>query len=373
VPIVDLAGLDPQARARQLDALLDGEATTPFDLVRGPVVRAHLVLLGPDEHLLVTYCHHILFDGWSAGRLMKDVAAAYRALGDGRDPFPTAATPFSAFVARAAERAQGPAQQESLAHFERVFLPALPPPLDLPTDRPRPVRRSFLGGTVHHAVDDRLHAVLKAACRRQGATMYSFLLAGFEVLLSRLSGQDDLVVGVPAAGQAHLGIDAVGYGVNMLPLRARPAGARRFAEFLAETSQGVLDAFEHQDVTLGRLLAHLDVPRDPSRLPLVEVVFRHTRYFADVRIDGVEISGHENRRRAVYHDLFLNMTDSGGHLLVDCDYNADLFDEATVRRWITHLEVLLEVAATRPDASLDDLPLLSEAEVDRLVAHRHEN
>jgi non-ribosomal peptide synthetase component F len=267
--------------------------------------------------------------------------------------------PYRDYVAWSEAFRTEPGYDEAMRFWEGVLRPELPAALDLPTDRPRPAARSYRGGTVHHVVAHEIYAPLRTTCQRLGVTLYVALLSAFEVLLSRLTTQQDLVVGVPAAGQAAFGQDVVGYCVNVLPLRGRVEGHQLFSEFARATRGLVLDAFEHQRVSLGDLVRRFDVPRDPSRLPLVEVVFNCSRYFAGVEFTGLNVASHENRRQAVYHDLFLNAIESGGQLVIDWDYNADLFDADTLERWIGHLEALLGAIAADPNTALDDLPIMT--------------
>lgn len=366
VPLLDLAKLDDGGRARRLQELFDEQALTPFDLQSGPLVRAHLVRLGEHEHLFVLYCHHIVFDGYSSELLMQQVARVYA----GGDDAPAAPdqtrqlAPYSVYAHRAAQ----PAESATALAYWRAVYQTLPAPLELPTDRPRQSMRSHRGATLHRALDGELSAALRQTARTLNTTMNVLLFAAFQALVSRLSGQEDIVIGVPVAGQARLGVDTVGYCVNALPVRADAGFSRPFNDLVRETQRRLFDAFEHQEAALGEIVGALDVPRDPSRLPLVEVIFNHSSYFADLALDGCQVSTHENARRAVYHDLFFNIVAVEGGLLIDWDYCSDLFDEATIDRWVDHFRELLRGVVADSGQTIGDLPLISARQGEAIAA-----
>ena len=168
------------------------------------------------------------------------------------------------------------------------------------------------------------------------------MLAGFQILLSRLSGQDDIVVGIPTAGQSLVeGQVLVGHCVNFIPLRGKPTADSTAAQFLAQMKQTVLAGYDHQNYTYGRLVRKLQIPRDPSRLPLTEVQFNLERVGGDVQFDGVQAEADPNPKSFVNFDIFLNIVELEDGLMLDCDYNTGLFEESTIARWLRHYETLL--------------------------------
>src|SRR5690606_10536647 len=270
VPLVDLSGLDEEERAQRVDALLEREALTPFDLGRGPLVRAQLVRLAPESHLFVVYCHHIVFDGYSADVLMGRVAGLYAAEPGSDADASASAVPYSVYAHRIAG-GNDDARETALRYWRDVYA-TLPAPLDLPTDRPRPPMRSHRGATLHRELDTGLSQALRGTAKALKTSLNVVLLSTFQSLLSRLTTQEDIVVGVPVAGQAHTGLETVGYCVNALPVRAEVGHDKPFAQLAAETQRNLFDAFDHQEASLGQVVTALGVPRDPSRLPLVEVI-----------------------------------------------------------------------------------------------------
>lgn len=361
VPLVDLSGLDEAAQRPRIDALLEHEALTPFDLERGPLVRAQLVRTGPQSHLFVLYCHHIVFDGYSADVLMERIAQVYAAApGDDVDATATA-VPFSAYVHATTSAAAREAQARALGYWRDVYA-TLPAPLDLPTDHPRSAKAGHRGATLHRDLDADRVRELKDGAKTLRTSLNVFLLSGFQALMARLGGQEDLVVGMPVAGQAHTGLKTVGYCVNALPLRAMPAAGKPFRELVAETQRAVFDAVEHQDVTLGRLVQELAVPRDPHRLPLVDVVFNYSKFFSGLDLPGCTVRTHENPRHAFYYDTLFNIIEHDGRLSIDWDYSSDLFDAQTIALWIDCYLALLRGAAADPGCGIGQLPLTESVE-----------
>ena len=350
---------DEQAAA--LTARIERETTTPFDLARGPLLRAILVKLAPDRFDLILTVHHIVCDGWSFGTLANELAALYSG---GELP---AATPFRTYANWLSTRMRAP----EFAATERYWLDRFasrPPALDLPTDAPRPAIRTYRADRCITTLPKPLVASLQKISSQQRCTLFTTMLGAFYVLLHRLSGQDDLVVGIAAAGQAAMGRDAlVGHCLNFLPIRAACENARPFTDFLGTLKTDVLDAFDHQDFTLGALLQKLALPRDPSRMPLLGVTFNIDRAATSLRFAGVEAEFDINRKSRLGFELSFNLleTDTGWQLY--CAFNRDLFVPATISRWLGHFETILNGIAADPTKTLGDLPLLTTAEEHQLT------
>lgn len=364
LPLVALdedVGKAPEERLMELLAI---EACTPFDLENGPLVRATLYRLGKDDHVFTIYCHHIVFDGYSAELVVREVAERYAALVEARVAKVAETEPYSHYV----HKNLAPADAEALSYWMGVYGDEVPMALELPGDRPRGATRSYSGGTVHRELDHEWSQSVIAAAKTCRISQHTLLLSGFSTLMSRLSAQEDLVIGVPAAGQARAGIETVGYCVTALPVRIQPLHDMPFVAFAGQTQGAVLDAFEHQEAGLGELVQALEIPRDPSRLPLVEVIFNYSRYFADIRMPGCRVSSRENRRAAVYYDLFFNIVEADGRFVIDWDYASDLFDAATIERWIDHYVQILTGVVADPETMIGDLPLMSAEEVRDVIA-----
>ena len=359
VPLRDAsADADPQAA---LAAIAARHVSEPFDVATGPLLRAEIVRLAPEHHVLVLSGHHIVLDGWSFWVLVKDLAATCR--GDAPATFPS-------FADYAAAQAQPDADARStresdLGWWAHLFADG-GPVLDLPTDRPRPPVRTQRAGREDHVLPAELLVRVRRLGAAHGASLFATLIAGFGTLLHRLTGQDDIVVGVPAAGQAAAGLEGlVGHCVHMLPLRLFPQAEQSFATLVDACRATVLDAYDHQSVTFGRLLQALPMSRDRSRLPLMPVVFNIDQALSGEHhaIPGIDLDLQSNARMFETFELFVNAVDLGADgLRLECQYNADLFDAQTVHRWLACFEMLLDGAATDADTALDALPLLGDAD-----------
>jgi amino acid adenylation domain-containing protein len=234
----------------------------------------------------------------------------------------------------------------------------IPPPLELPVDRPRASVKSYAGTTYRGQIDAESYRKIKQLGAKNGCTLFVTLLAGFQALLHRLSDQNDVVVGIPTAGQSLLdGGSLVGHCVNFLPIRARFHQGQTFANLLTAVKTTVLDAYDHQAYTYGTLVRNLAIPRDPSRLPLMEVQFNLERIGASADFGGLKANVDPNPKGAVNFDIFFNIVESDQGLTIDCDYNTDLFEGSTIARWLESFKLLLLAAVSNPERAVSALSL----------------
>jgi len=354
----DLSKLDASAREAEIAATLRRVVETPFNLEKGPLIRAEILSFGDDDHLLVVTAHHIVCDGWSWGVLVNDLAALYR--GGSALPAPDSFGDFA--VAQAAE-ANSEAHRADEAYWLARFTGSVPS-LDLPTDRPRPRRRTFTSLREDRTIDATLVAEVKSAGAKRRASLYATLLATFGVLLQRLSGQDDVVIGIPAAGQAAGGHETlVGHAVNVLPLRAAVDPSAPFADILERVRKDLLDTFEHQQYTIGTLLKRLAFVRDASRLPLCSVLFNLDQALDEstVEFPGLNFEFYGNPRTYENFEIFINAVQVDGALRLECQFNSDLFDAATVRSWLDAYEALLRAVVADASVPASRLTIVSPA------------
>ncbi|MFT3800834.1 MAG: amino acid adenylation domain-containing protein [Burkholderiaceae bacterium] len=369
LPVLDLRRGDAAAREDGLSRAKADEVSTPFDLGHGPLFRARLVVLADDAHALLMTAHHIVCDGWSWGVIVRELGLLYdarvRAGATATDVAAAALSPAPRFgdyvaweIARQREAAHAASERYWLGRFGGGTLPVL----DLPSDRPRPAVRSFDSRRGDHVLDAALVAALRKQAGRLGVSYYGLMFGAFAVLLHRLSGQHDVVIGVPAAGQSASGLTGlVGHCVNLLPVRVGLDPAQSFEQFARDAGGQLLDAFEHQSLTYGSLLKKLPVQRDPSRLPLVSVMFN-----VDSAVDG-EVPGFaglamrfaSNPRLYENFELFVNATPvPGGAYRVEWQFNTGLFDDETIARWSRCYEALLRgLVARGADGSIGTTPL----------------
>jgi amino acid adenylation domain-containing protein len=363
----DLSSQPPAQRQILLDNAKHHEAVTSFDLINGPLVRARLFRLEPDHHALIFTSHHIICDGWSTNVLLDELAKLYSARRTGAAAQLPQPLQFSEFVHAQAQNPKSPETNDALAYWLRQFA-QLPPVLELPTDRPRPAMKSFKGETCRARIDAATLKHVKQTGARHGCTLFASLFTGFALLLRRLTSQDDIVIGIPAAGQSLLdNSNFVGHCVNFLPLRVQFADNQPVSQLLQSAKRTLLDAYEHQRCTYGTLVRELKLRRDPSRLPLVEVQFNLEKVGAGASFSGLQTAVDPNPKAAVNFDLFLNVVESPDGLLVDCDYNSDLFDSDTIARWLTHFETLLNGIANDTAQSADRLPILDDASLQQIL------
>lgn len=361
IEIVDLGGSgDPTA---SLVARIEARATRPFDLVNGPLAEVEIVRLADGEHVLVLTAHHIICDGWSINILLEEIATAYRA---GDTSLLAPAMPFASYAAQAGK---GERADASRAYWVRMF-GDIPAPIELPTDHPRPAIRSFRGGNRTSFIDAGLYNAVKSAGARRRRTLFSTLFAAFQVLVARLSGQQDIVIGVPAAGQSQIEEAAlVGHCVNFQPIRGVVEPSEAFSAHLDKVGRAVLDAYDHQSCTLGTLLKTLRLPPNPGRLPLVEIQFNLERLADGLDFGkGVRVAAEPNPKAFSTFDLYFNLVESRDGLRIDCCYGADLFDAATIDRWLDHYRTLLAAFVENPDCVIAAMPLMDEAARHHLVS-----
>ncbi|MET0398427.1 MAG: amino acid adenylation domain-containing protein [Longimicrobiaceae bacterium] len=359
--VLDLSGLpDPEGEARRLAR---EEALRPFDLARGPLLRTTLLRLGADDHVLLFTVHHIVSDGWSRDLLVRDLTALYDARGRGRDAgLPHLPVQYADFAAWQRARLGGGGLEEQVAWWKGTLAGA-PPLLEIPTDHPRAAGQSARSGSHGFALPRGLADGLRALARREGATLFMTVLAGWQALLGRWAGQDDVVVGTPVAGRTRTELEGlVGFFVNMLPLRLELNGNPTFAALVGRVRERALAAYDRQEVQFERLVDELVTGRSLAHSPVFQVTFSLDRdagaagrrlSFGDVRVEP--FGGGELVSK---YDLKLATLDFEAGLAGSLVYRTALFDAATAARMVGQLEVLLEAMATDPARRAAEVPLL---------------
>ncbi|HEX3526901.1 MAG TPA: amino acid adenylation domain-containing protein, partial [Thermoanaerobaculia bacterium] len=364
LPQVDLSGLSPVEQEREVQCLSDLEAVRAFDLSSGPLLRTTLLWLGREDHVLLLTMHHIVSDGWSMGVLVSEVAEVYGALVEGRPPR-LAALPvqYADYALWQREWLSGDVLEGQLAYW-RKRLSGVSSVLDVPADRPRPAVRSTMGASGSCHIAEPLSRALTALGRREGATLYMVLLAGFGSLLSRLSGEEDLTVGSPIAGRTRVETEGlIGFFVNTLVLRTDLSGDPSFSELLARVRESALGAYAHQDVPFEKLVEELSPQRSLSSTPLFQVTLALQNAPGGVfELPGLSLSVMASPGRTAKFDLSLSLGESGDGLRGGLEYSTDLFDGTTTLRFLSYFERFLVGAAERPDLRVSALPLLSESE-----------
>jgi surfactin family lipopeptide synthetase A len=367
LPMTDLSG-EANARGR-LDELLHQEVARGFDLVLGPLFRARLYRLAADHHVLFLAMHHIISDGWSMGILFRELGELYgRFCGGETAALPTPDVQYREFAQWQRQRLRGEVLEKLLSHW-RSRLAGAPQVLELPTDRPRPALESNRGAIHQFTLPVELVEALRGFARREKATLFMPLLAGFAALLSRYSAQEDFLVGTLVANRNRAEFEGVvGCFVNTLVLRADLSGDPTVSEFLRRTRQVCLDAFQHQDLPFERLVEELQPERDLSRNPLVQVMFSlENMPLRPLQLAGLTQSQLDLGRSVTHVDLTLRAQETTEGLRALLEYSTDLFDAPTIARMAAHWRSLLEAMAGSPERRVSELPLLTGAERRQLL------
>jgi amino acid adenylation domain-containing protein len=369
LPVTDLCHLPAGEREAASRRLVTEEARKPFDLARGPLVRAELLRLGDQEHVLLLTMHHIVSDGWSLQVLNKELAALYEAFSAGRpSPLPGLPIQYVDFAHWQREWLQGEALEKQLAYW-RAQLAGAPAVLELPTDRPRPAEQSFRGAQASVMLPASLTEALKAMGQREGATLFMTLLAAFQALLSRYTGHEDIVVGSPIANRTRTELEGlIGFIANLLALRTDLSGDPSFRELLGRVREVTLGAYAHQDLPFERLVGELQPERSLSHAPLFQVMLVLLNNPREVlRLPGLTLEPLEVDTGTAKFDLALFIWEEEGGLKVQSEYNTDLFDAATITRMLTAFQNLLRGVVVDPDQPLSALPLLTNTERHQLL------
>jgi len=366
---LDLSALSPAERDAQLAALIEREASTPFDLRQAPLFRARLVRLAPENHHLVFTAHHIILDGWSTNVFYGELSALYNAFNAGKDATLPEALRFSEFSQRSASENVAAEQKAAEEYWLNQFK-TVPSPLQIPTDRPRPSLRTNRGTSRRFVIPEELAAAVRKAGARQGSTLFATLLASSALLLHRLTEQDDIVLGIPMAGQSKVenGGTLIGHSVNFLPIRSRFEPGQAFSQFVKNTRGTLLDAYDNQDYTYGTLLRKLKIPRDPSRLQLIEFQVNVEQVGSALEFDNLSVDLFGNPKTFVNMDVFFNFVDRGKEIWLECDFNTDLLDPSTIERWFGHLKAILDSFVAAPEQPCAEISLLTAQQQQQILS-----
>ncbi|WP_286191325.1 non-ribosomal peptide synthetase [Comamonas sp. JC664] len=370
--VVDLRTLPTLQREAEAQRLAQEASQRPFDLERGPLLRIALLIVSDQEHLLVLVMHHIVSDGWSMGRLVDEMGQLYAAFSQGHAPLlPELPLQYADYAVWQREWLQGEVLEAQLGYWSRQLAGA-PRLLELPTDRPRPAVQSLEGAIVPFALGRELSDAVRALGHQEGATAFMVLLAAFQAVLARYSGQEDVCVGSPIAGRTRAETEGlIGFFVNTLVLRTRLDGNPSFRELLARVREVTLGAYSHQDVPFERLVEALRAERSLSHSPLFQVMLTFdstpgaagpSAPHAHQALSPVSVEHHVSR-----FDLTLGFTEGRDGFAGGLEYATALFERATVERLLGHLKALLTAAVEAPDRPVFELPLLDPSEQRRVL------
>ncbi|WP_122710475.1 non-ribosomal peptide synthetase, partial [Pseudomonas viridiflava] len=347
-----------------LDACLRAEAVAPFDLAHGPLIRAHLLQVADERHVLLLTVHHIVADGWSMGVLTQELLALYPAFCQEQpDPLPPLAIQYADYAVWQRRWLTGERLQHQAAYWRQV-LEGAPTLLTLPTDRPRPAQQDFAGASLALQLDTRLAADLRKLAQHQGVTLYMALMAAWATTLTRLSGQAEVVIGSPVAGRGRTELeDLVGLFVNTLAVRIDTSNSPSGEALLAQVKARVLEAQDHQDLPFEQVVEVVRPTRSLAHAPLFQTTLNWMpgKHVA-VPLGGLVVAPVEQVSQVSKFDLSLNLSEQGETLVGSLDYATALFDEATAQRYLNYFVQILETLATHEHTRLDRVALVGEQE-----------
>ena len=370
LPIVDLGRLPAEVRERQTQRLVWAEAARSFDLARGPLLRSTLLRLSPGEHVLCFTMHHVVSDGWSMDVLVREVSVMYGAFSWGEEPrLPELPVQYADFAVWQRERLCGAALEEQIGYW-RERLTGAPPLLELPTDRPRPLVQDPRGASVGVHLPTEVSRELRALSRREGATAFMALLAAWQLLLARYSGEADVSVGTPIAGRTRLETEPlIGFFVNTLVLRTDLSGEPTFRELLGRVREATLGAYQHQEIPFERLVEELAPERSLAYTPLFQVMFvlqnneQSELRMGELEIEPLAASGEEVTK----FDLALALAEDERGFVGSLFYRAELWERATMERMVAHFARLVELAVPDPALPAAGVAFVTDEERAQLV------
>jgi len=353
---LNLSNLDKDAQNDAFENYKNEDAHYIFDLVNGPLIKIGLITFSDIKHSLIITVHHIICDGWSTGILLQELGIIYSAIVENKEPLLAELTPFSTYAYQDQLFLNSNEYVETEKYWLNMFENSTPV-VSLPTDNPRPSPRTYESGRLDFGLDSNLSVSIKKTGLSIGASFVTTLLAGFEVLLYQLTGQHDLVVGVPSAGQPTNGMDnLIGHCVNLLPLRSNPMPNISFIDYLKKRKTELFDADDHKHFSFGQLLQKLNVPRDPSRVPLVPITFNVDLGMKDgVAFSNLNFELINTRKYFENFEIFVNATGSDSNLVFEWSYNKFLFSPETIKKMMASYEEILQKIVADPAQSLEEI------------------
>jgi acyl transferase domain-containing protein len=368
VPIIDFSNWDSSTCKVQVAEWLEKEGRQPFDLSVGPLLRVHILRLESQLHLLVLTVHHIIIDGWSIDVIFKDLGAVYSAQCQNVPDELEEPMQFREYINWQEQQSLTQKMLVDKSYWLEQFADSIPI-LELPTDYPRPAVQTYTGVEQTMIIDADCLRELKSFSSQHGCTLFMTLTAMLNLLLHHLSGQDDIVIGVPAAGQSCVGNKGlVGYCANVLPLRFTVKN-QRFSDYLTTIKKVFLNGYEHQIYPISQLLKQLNIKRDPSRPPLITTLVGMDKFGVDIKFFGLKVQEYTNYIGIARRELTWNMVEIDAKLSLNSNYNADIYSASTIQHWMHQLETIFRTVIKQPDMRLDAIAeKLTQADRQKQIA-----
>ncbi len=369
IPLIDLTSLETDKKEKELRRLATVEARTPFDLAKGPLFRVKILKADEQDHVVLITMHHIISDGWSIGVLVKEITTIYAAFSQGLpNPLPELEIQYADFAEWQREYLQGEVLEEQL-NFWKQQLGDNPPPLELPTDRPRPQIQTNVGSSERIIIPAELTNRLNQFARQHGGTLFMVLSAVLKILLARYSGQTDISIGTPIANRNRAEIEPlIGLFINTLVLRSQLDDNPTFVQFFEREKETIVQAYDHQDLPFEYLVDALQPSRDMSYPPLFQVMLiLQNAPVKGTRLGNISFEQLDVDMGTSTHDLTFSITESSAGLLVDIEYNTDLFDRSTIQRLAKHFQQLCTVLLDNPEQRVLNAQFLTAEELHRIL------
>jgi non-ribosomal peptide synthetase component F len=361
----DLSEWSEEERERQIEREVREEARERFDLQKGPLIRGRLLKVSDGEHVLLLTMHHIVSDGWSMGVLVRELTQLYAAYREGRsNPLAELPIQYADYAQWQRERLSGEELKRQVGYW-RESLAGAAQLLQLPTDRVRPAVPSYEGGSVAVVLSEELSGELRRVSARQGTTLFMTLYAGFALLMGRLSGQPEVVIGTPVANRSRVEVEGlIGFFVNTLALKTRVEGQQTVSGLLQQVKELTLSGYAHQEVPFERVVEELQPQRSLSHSPIFQVMFAlQNAPRGQWQLPGVSVAGQGRGLAATAQfDLTLSVQEVGGRIVGALSYARDLFDAATIERWAEYWKRLLQGMVQEVERPVGEIELLGEAE-----------
>ncbi len=371
----DLSDLPQKESEQKLKSLAKEDALKPFDLAVGPLFRVALIKLPSEKYAILFNMHHIISDGWSVSVLISEIVQLYAAFSHGQpSPLAELEIQYADFAHWQQNWLQGETLEKQIRYWKEKLSDA-PPLLELPADHPRPAVQTVNGAKEAFELDAELSSAIKDLTKQEGATLFMVLLAAFQTLLHRYSGQEQILVGSPIANRTNSKIEKlIGFFVNTLIMKADFAGNPEFTELLRQVRDNALEAYAHQDLPFEKLVEELQPQRDPSHAPIFQVAFvlQNTPTDTAIQLPGLTLKPVQSDSATAKYDLTLTMVEAGDHLLGSLEYNTDLFERSTIQRMLNHLRIVLQAISEEPEIEVDTIPLLTEEERQLILYERNQ-
>ena len=369
IPLINLSDLSNSEQSIALQSVLQQEFQRPFDPTTDLMLRTTLIRLTEDEHILLVVMHHIASDAWSRGLLNQELSTLYNCFTNKIcHPLPELPIQYADFAQWQRNWLKGDVLESQLSYWQQQ-LGGSPPILQLPTDHPRPAIQSYNGASLPIELSQDLTNELKVLSQQEGVTLFMTLIAAFQILLYRYSGQEDIIVGTPIANRNRQEIEQlIGFFANTLALRIDLANNPSFRNLLTRVRKICLDAYSHQDLPFEKLVEQLQPERSLSYSPIFQVMFvlqntpQEMIVLTDLKITSIKLE-----RKTAKFDLTLSLTETLSGLIGVWEYSTDLFDDATIARMNEHFQVLLVAIVANPDVEIGKLPILTEREKHQLL------